>query len=267
MLDMLKEKGDAIKAGAMLLIILSAFFVVKTVDAIKELGRDGAPGYESTISVSGEGEIFAVPDVAVVTFSSRHEAKTVAAAQALVSGQMEKALAALRDAGIEERDIKTLSYNSYPKYEYQDSGIRCISYPCSTNKQVIVGYEVSQTVSVKIRDTESAPSIVEILGTVGVSDMNGPNFSIDDEDSLRALARKQAIDDAKQKAKILAKDLDVKLVRIVNFSENGGYYPMYAGYDMSESAVRATSAVAPAPDLPEGENKISSTVTIIYEIR
>lgn len=262
----MKEKSDLIKAGGLLLVILSIFFVIRIIGEIKGLGS-AEPGYQNVVTVSGSGEVFAVPDIATVTFSSRHEAGTVGEAQALVTAEMDKALSALRDAGLDERDIKTLSYDSYPKYETQDSGIRCISYPCPTGRQAIVGYEVSQTVSAKIRDTEKAPGILEILGNLGVSNISGPAFEVDDEDALKALARKQAIDDAKEKAKVLAKDLDVRLVRIVSFSENGGYYPMYA-YDAMESARNvAASAPAPAPDLPKGENKISSSVTITYEIR
>lgn len=269
MFDILKEKNTVIKAGIALVIILSVFFLVKIVGEVRTIAFSGDRPYENTIAVSGEGEIFAVPDIATITFSSRHEAKTVGEAQRAVSEEMDAVLAALRDAGLEERDIKTLSYNSYPKYEYQESTIRCITYPCPDNgRRVIVGYEVSQTVSAKVRDTDKAPDIVEILGSIGVSDISGPDFSIDDEDSLRALARRQAIDDAKAKAKLLAKDLDVKLVRIVSFSENGGYYPMYAKYDMAEEAIgMGVASSAPAPELPAGENRISSSVTIVYQIR
>ena len=111
-----------------------------------------------------------------------------------------------------------------------------------------------------------AGDIVQGIGAVGVSEISGPNFSIENEDKLKETARKMAIDEAKAKAKILSHDLGVRLVRIVNFSENGNYPIMYAnkGIAMMDSAV---SEPAASPELPTGENKIISNVTITYEIR
>jgi uncharacterized protein YggE len=96
--------------------------------------------------------------------------------------------------------------------------------------------------------------------------MSGPNFTIDKEDVLKEQARKMAIDEAKEKAEKLSKDLGVKLVRIVSFSENNGGYGMPMYYDKEMSAV-SSAGRAPAPELPTGENKIISNVTITYEIR
>jgi hypothetical protein len=103
------------------------------------------------------------------------------------------------------------------------------------------------------------------LGAVGVSDLSGPNFAIDKEDSLNMQARKLAIDDAKQKAEILAKDLGVSLSKITSFNESGNYYPtMYS----AKGVMAADSVSAPAPaEIPKGENTISSDVTITYEIK
>jgi len=106
--------------------------------------------------------------------------------------------------------------------------------------------------------------IMQGLGTLGVSDLNGPNFSIDNEDALKAQARKKAIDDAKEKAATLAKDLGVRLGKITSFSESGNYpSPMYDRGMMSVSAAKES---APA-QIPKGENTISSDVSITYEIR
>jgi uncharacterized protein YggE len=103
------------------------------------------------------------------------------------------------------------------------------------------------------------------LGTLGVSDLNGPNFSIDNEDALKAQARKEAIDDAQTKAKALAKDLGVSLGRIANFSESGNYpTPMYYAKDARVSSAGLEAAPA---QIPKGENTITSDVTITYEIR
>ena len=131
---------------------------------------------------------------------------------------------------------------------------------------MLTGYEAHESMSVKVRNIDDAGKIMQELGALGVTDLNGPNFTIDDEDALKAEARKQAIEDAQAKAKVLAKDLGVNLGKVMNFSEGGDYMdPMYYGRDMmmAESAnVKSTPA-----QLPKGENTITSQVSITYEIR
>ena len=94
--------------------------------------------------------------------------------------------------------------------------------------------------------------------------MSGPNFTIDDEEAFKREARKEAIEDAKEKARILADDLGVDLGRIASFSESGNYYPVYG---MGEAYKTLDSVTSSAPAiLPAGENTISADVTITYEI-
>jgi uncharacterized protein len=102
---------------------------------------------------------------------------------------------------------------------------------------------------------------------LGANNVSGLSFTIDDEDALTAEAREQAINDAEEKAEELADQLGVSLVRIVGFNEGGGGYPVqYARAEMTMMALDE-GAVGSAPSLPVGENKISSFVTITYEIR
>ncbi len=174
----------------------------------------------------------------------------------------------MRKLGVADKDIKTQNYSSYPKYEWQEGTVSCMGLNCPPyrpGKQVIVGYEVSQSVTIKVRNLESVNALVDALGTAGVTDMQGPNFAIDKEDDLKAEARKQAIDKARTKAKTLADDLGVSLVRVVSFSE-GGNYPIYArAMMMTAGAEKADSA--PMPEIPQGEEKITAQVTVTYEIR
>ena len=106
---------------------------------------------------------------------------------------------------------------------------------------------------------------MQALGTSGVSNLSGPNFTIDNQDSLQMQARKKAIDDAKTKAQSLARDLGVSLGKISSFSDsNGGYPMMYAAKDSMSAGVAPTTAPAV---IPKGQNTISSDVTITYEIK
>jgi uncharacterized protein YggE len=104
------------------------------------------------------------------------------------------------------------------------------------------------------------------VGTRGVSDVSGLSFTVADQDALDADARSKAITDAQTKAKALASELGVSLIRVTGFSENssGGPIPMYA---MAKSAVATDAAVAPTPEIPVGQNTIVSDVSVTYEIR
>lgn len=266
-----------LKAGTLVCLLLALYILVLAVNGIKEnryIGGGISAG--NVISVSGTGEVYATPDIAEVSFDVVVEKDTVAAAQEEATQKINATLAFLKDQDIAERDIKTTNYSSNPRYEWRSeaapvpagNGTAGVSYPVYNggDTRVLVGYEVRQSVTVKIRDTEKVGAVVAGLGELSVTNMYGPNFTIDDEDALTREARKEAIDDAEAKAKELAKDLGVKLVRIVSFSESGGpYYPYYRGMEM----IATDSAEAPkaTPEIPAGENKISSYVTITYEIR
>ncbi len=267
-MDFTKEKSKLFKTGFVLAIILCVYFGAKTIAEFKSykfIGGGVAAG--STISFSGKGEVSGQPDLATISFTIREEAADVKNAQTKVTAKEKAVLDFLNKSGIDKKDIKTENYNSYPKYDYGTQCYGGMSIPCRQDSPKIIGYEVSEYVSVKVRDIAKAGEVLQGVGALKVSEMNGPNFTIDNEDGLKEQARKVAIDDAKAQAKVLSRDLGVRLVRIVNFSENGGdyYRPMYYSKDAMAQSGGVESA--PAPELPTGENKITSNVTITYEIR
>ncbi len=252
------------KYAPILVLVLTAFLFMQLVSSIKEYRYIGGAGYPNTISVSGEGEVFAVPDVASFTFSVSYTGKTVGEAQDFVTERINKAIEKVKSFGIEDRDIKTLDYSAYPKYEYNQ--IVCVTYPCPPGRSELVGYEVNQTISVKVRDTDKAGEILGSLGSTGATNVSGLSFTIDDEETLKAEARKMAIEDAREKARQLSKDLKVKLVKIVSFSESGDY-PIYYKSEMALGMGGDQALPESRPNLPTGENRIVSNVTIVYEIR
>ena len=264
------EKRNLYKAALGLVIVLTLFFAIKFLAELRAYGgvRNGEV---NTISVSGHGEVQAVPDIASVYFTIRQEGKTVKEAQEKAAVIEKKALDFLRANNIADKDIRTESASFNPKYEYvYDTKILmpCTEFNCPPRpgKNMITGYEAYESLTVKIRNTDDAGKIIEGLGALGITDLNGPNFTIDDEDNLKREARKKAIDEAKEKAKILAKDLGVRLGRVASFSESGNYpIPIY-GKAMMLEAGGGVDVSAPA-ELPVGENTIISDVTITYEIR
>ncbi len=277
---------QAAKYLGWLCIALIAFVAILSFNALKEYRYIGG-GVPSTnvITVSGQGEAFAVPDIAEFSYTVFAEATTVAEAQAQAAEKGNAVLAFLKGEGIAEKDIKTTSYSANPKYEWVNGTVRPMMgagtmgsvgatepaiavdyyYP-GTRNQVITGYEVRQTVSVKVRDTEVVGALLAGVGERGATDIYGPNFTIDDEEVLQRDARRDAIKDAEEKAEQLADDLGVRLVRVVSFSEGGGYYPPYYSRDTMMSAGMAVEEKA-IPEIPLGENKITVNVSITYEIR
>ena len=254
--------GKALTLVALLLALFLFTITVKEFKSISYVGKD-VPAM-NTVTVSGSGEAFKAPDIATFSFTIQDESLVVSQSQERVNTQVAATLSYLEKNGVEKKDIKTLNYSVYPRYEYPE--IRCITYPCPTGERRLAGYTVSQSVSVKVRKLADAGKLVAGVGELGATELSGLQFEVDGDNEVLREARQEAITDAQTKAKQLAKDLGVRLVRIVNFSE-GGNYPVYYGKAMS-LGMGGDSASAPTPaQLPEGENQFISNVSITYEIR
>lgn len=247
------------------LLALTVFLVGQFINGLKENKYIGAGmSATNTIMISGMGEVQAVPDIATIYVTIRGEGKTQKAAQDASAVKEKKALDVLDSFKIDKKDIKTTSNSVNPKYEYVKQTVECLRYPCPDGTQTVVGYEAYESLEVKVRNSDDAGKITQALSGAGV-EYSGPNYAIDDDEKFQDEAREKAIADAKEKAEKLAKELGVHLVRITSFSENGNY-PMY--YAKAEMATMDSGfAGNPAPQLPKGENTISSNVTITYEIR
>lgn len=256
-----------VKMAAGVLGALALFLLVSTVSELKAFRFIGSGvNASNTIVVSGNAEVFAIPDTATFTVSVHEEGATVGAAQDKATEKMNAIIAYLRESDVEEKNIKTVSYNVNPKYEWQATGI-CREGHCPPGNQKLVGFEVYQSISVKVKDTKKAGDLLSGVGTKGASDVSGLSFTIEDEDQLKAQAREQAIAEAKGKADALARALGVEVVRVVGFYEDSGGYPPIAygmGGDMARSMAQESKI---APELPAGENKIVSNVNVTYEIR
>jgi len=264
-MEMSPERKEKYQRGLKiaLLVLLAIAIANFTVDSFSH-GEYGNKT-ENTIAFTGHGEVSATPDIANINFTIRKEAKTVKEAQSQVTVVEKSALDLLKTNNITDKDIKTVNASFNPKYEYKYGGA-CPGGYCPPGNSVIVGYEAYESINVKIRNTDDVGKIIEGIGALGVTELTGPNFAIDKEDTLKAEARKLAIDDAKAKAKVLAKDLGVHLGKITSFSEgNNSPMPMYDSA-MAKGAEMMVSSVAPA-QLPTGENLITSDVTITYQIR
>ncbi len=254
------ELTQVFKWLKIVLIVLAVVLGVGALVGLKAL-RNTSPAYNS-ITVTGQGEAVGIPDVASFYFSVSADASTVAGAQSQVTTKMDAVLAALKKLGVEEKNIKTTDYSVYPKYTYNQ--IYCIRAPCPGTEQRQDGYTASHSVTVKLSDTELAGKALQAAGEQGATNLSGISFTIEDPDKLTEEAQEEAIKDAREKAEALAKDLGVKLVRVVSFSNGSGGGTMYAKDALGSVEAQSSN---PAPRLPTGENKISLIVSVTYEIR
>lgn len=259
-----QEMSEIYKWGRIVLIVLAVFLGVYTLNGLKGL-RNPNPVY-NVITVNGEGEAIAIPDIASFTFSVSEDSATVAAAQEGVTEKMDAIIAALNNLGIAERDIQTSDYTVYPKYEYTTQP--CSPTFCPPSRQIQDGYTVTHSVTVKVRDTAKAGEALASAGSAGATNMSSISFTVDDPDILVNEARVEAIADAKEKAEMLADELGVKLVRVMSYNDSmgGGPMPYYREVGMGMGGDIAVTQ-AKAPTLPTGENKYTINVSVTYEIR
>ncbi len=247
--------------------VLALFLLIGAISEWRSYSYIGA-GIQptDTITVSGEGKVVVVPDTATFTFTVDETAADVGTAQSKATTEANAIIDYLKTQGIADADIQTSDYNVNPQYEYSSQICSNNGY-CPPQKQTISGYEVSQTETVKVKDITKAGTILSGVGTRGVSDVSGLTFTVADQDAIDAQARGKAISDAKTKAQTLASALGVALVRVTGFNENNNIVPvpMYARADSTMSAGASSEAVA--PQIPVGQNTVTSDVSVTYEIR
>ena len=218
-----------------------------------------------TISVTGNGESFAQPDIAQFNFTVSQDAPKMTDAQSAATNHANALVAKLKDAGISAADIQTTGFDASPKYQNQSvagPAIVCNGGYCPpVTNQIIVGYTVSISYSVKVRDLSKVGDIATMITTGNVQSVDGPNFTLSNPDSVSNDARDKAITEAKAQAKVLADQLGVKLGRITSFQVSGGNN---GAVPMVYSAMAKSGAT---PDLEPGQTDVKSSVTITYQIK
>ncbi|MFA4871955.1 MAG: SIMPL domain-containing protein [Patescibacteria group bacterium] len=240
------------------LIILAVFLVGLTRNAWKTYGYIGqSPEFKDRVTVDGMGKVTAVPDIAVINIGVTTEKATVVAAQKENTDKINAIVKSLRDEfKIDEKDMKTNQYNINPKYDWTGSSQR------------IIGYTINQSTQIKIRNFDKIGDILAKATTLGANNVYGPQFTIDDPEKFKEEARKKAIDQAKEKAKVLSQQVGIKLGKIVNFSEGGQGMPiMYDSYALGLGGSATMEKAAPAPDIQAGSQDIVVNVSISYEVK
>lgn len=237
------------------LVMVGLFAVLGTlaVKNVMSYQYIGKPAERDTISISGEGKVTGVPDIATIDVGLTTEKADVQSAQRENTQKMNRLIANLKNLGIGSKDIQTNYYNIYPQYDWPNG------------KQVLRGYQVTQSVIVKIRNLSTIGDILAAAGEGGANQVSGLSFNIDDPEALRQEARIKALENAKEKAGALAEVVGVKLGKIVSFSESSST-PSVAYKSMEALGLGGGGAV-PTPTVEAGSMDIVIDVTVSYEIK
>jgi len=231
------------------LLTVLGTIVVKNLKSYQYIGKPTAE--RDTISISGQGKVTGIPDIATIEVGLMTEKPDVASAQKENTLKMNRLIKKLKELGVEEKDIQTSYYNIYPQYDWPEG------------KQVLRGYQVNQGVSTKIRNLSKVGDILAAAGEGGANQVSGLSFNIDDPEKLRQEARIKALQNAKEKAEALAVVAGVELGKIVSFSE----YSEAPSYTYKAMEGLGGGGEAPAPTVEKGSMDIVVNVTISYEIK
>ncbi len=208
----------------------------------------------SVINVVSEGKTTVSPDIAEVSFSVVSRGKNPQELADMNNSKMSAVIDNLKAQGVADADIKTTSYDLSPDYQYDRS----------TQRSFITGYTLTQTVHVKIRDLAKVAVILGGVTPLGVNQIGGINFKVDNEDAALAAARANAIAKAKAKAQDMAKASGVSLGRLLSISEFGGVQPFY--YDKAMLGMGGPGPAA-APTIQPGTQDVTLNVSLTYELR
>lgn len=207
---------------------------------------------ERTIVVSGYGKVNGNNDIAVTTMGYSNTDKDVAKAQADNKKVMDQITNELKVFGVAEKDLQS-NYMIYPDYNYtQQKG------------QELIGYKVTNQLTIKIRDLSKIPQILGLAGKYGATEVSGLSFTIDDPENLKMEARAKALADAKTKALYLSQKLGVRLGSVVSFNEYEGVSDM--AYPMKTMTFGVAEGGGGPESVSSGSKDVSMNVSLTFEI-
>ena len=207
----------------------------------------------SRLDISATGEATRVPDVAVISAGVTTRSPTATGAIQDAADRMNKVLAALKRAGVDNRDIQTSNISLNPEYRYVEN-----------QPPQLTGYTASNQLTVKFRDIRSSGKILDALVGQGANQINGPNLTIDKPEAALDEARAKAVATGRARAELYARSLGMRIVRIVSVSENEGAYPVPPPRPMMMEVRQALPA---ATNIEAGEQKLQVTLAMTFELQ
>jgi uncharacterized protein YggE len=205
----------------------------------------------TTLTLSAEGRVTRASDLVELSGGVLTTAPTASAAMAENAKLMTAVVAAVRKAGVADRDIQTSSLSLQPQYRYENN-----------QPPILTGYQANNTVNLKVRKIADTGALIDTLVKNGANQIQGPNFILDKPEAALDEARKAAMAAARTRAKLYADAAGMKVKRIVEISEAGAMSPM----PRPMMRMAAESDVAAAPPVEAGEVGLGVTVNVTFEL-
>lgn len=207
-----------------------------------------------TFMVTGEGTATVPPDIANIRAGITANASTVKEAQEQINTTISKVSSAVKELGVEDKDIQTSGYNINPSYDFQ------------SGRQRITGYSARTSLNIKVRKIDNINAVIDAATANGANEIDNISFDVDDKTKAQNEARKKAVEEAKRKAQQAASIAGFSLGKIINYNESfdGFIPPIPLGMGVRSLAEDKTVAET---QIEPGSNEIKVTVTLNYEIR
>jgi len=205
------------------------------------------------IAVSGTGSVAVQPDIAIINMGIEVTAPTVAEAREQAADAMTALEEAVAGQGVEDADIQTRYFNIYPQYSYAEGAAPAIT-----------GFTVTNQVEVKVRNIDSASAVLDsaIIAGGNAVRVNGISFTVDDPEQFLADARRDAVENARANAEILASAAGVELGAPISINESTSYSEPYPPYYAERSAQDSGGATSVNP----GEQELTLVVSVVFDI-
>ncbi|MCX6722813.1 MAG: SIMPL domain-containing protein [Candidatus Staskawiczbacteria bacterium] len=239
------------KLSAVLVVGILVFFVGQIILQNKSVDLQNV----NQITVSGEGKIYAKPDVAIISVGVTTTATTVADVTKSNTEKMNAVIEVVKNLKIDEKDIQTTNYNLTPNYNYTQNADR-----------VFQGYILEQNIQVKIRDFTKIGDVLSKTSEKGANLVGDLQFTIDNPEQFKEQARAKAIAQAKENAQNLAKESGIGLGKIINIYENS-YNSSSIRYDSAKAMGLGAPESVPVPTVQPGQQEIDITINLTYQVK
>jgi uncharacterized protein len=223
-------------------------------------GAEAQPAQSVTQTIAGTrldinatGEVTRVPDLAVISAGVITRSSTATGAIQDAANRMERVRAALKRAGVADRDIQTSSINLNPEYRYENN-----------QAPQLVGYTATNQLTIRFRDIRNSGRILDALVGEGANQINGPTLTVDKPEAALDEARARAVTNGRARAELYARSLGLRVVRVVSVSEGGSSYPVPPPMPMY---ARAEAAQAADTKIDPGEQKLQVNLAMVFELQ
>jgi len=244
-------------------------FLFAAAGAVSTWGKSLMPA--RTLTVSAQGKTTATPDLAEISFSVVSQGKDPNALNADNNQKMSAVITFVKSLNIASSDIATTNYNLEPNYPTVVNQIYSTNMPVTPptpttiNANTIIGYTLTQSVEVKVRDFTNIAKLLGGLPPLGINQIGGVTFTFDNPDSVLAVARADAMAKAKVKASEMAGEAGVSLGEVVNVQEYGNV-PVYPMMNAASPMAEGVSSAPVAPTIEPGTQDITDQVTVVYSL-